>query len=162
MNVVVRTKVLPFCLGLLLLLAVACGDRQHKDVPEDAIPPESIDNPASASGNGEGESLLPVFSFREESFDFGSIAEGESVTHDYSFRNTGKSDLLISSASGSCGCTVPEYPKKAVAPGDDGVIRVTFNSNGKSGMQHKTVTLIANTVPNSKVLTITGEVTPKK
>ena len=162
MKFVARTKLFPVWLTLLVMLAGACGRKKHPDLPDDAISPEAIDNPMSASGKAGEESLLPVFSFKEETFDFGSIPEGESVTHDYVFRNTGKSDLLISSASGSCGCAVPEYPKEAVGPGAEGVIRVTFNSNSKSGMQHKTVTLIANTIPNSKVLTITGEVTPKK
>jgi len=162
MNVVVPVRIIPLAVWIMLLFAAACGGAKHRDVPDDAISPETINNPVSASGSGESESRLPEFTFKEETFDFGSIPEGESVTHDYAFRNTGQSDLVISSASGSCGCTVPEYPKHAVAPGEEGVIRVTFNSNSKIGMQHKTVTLIANTIPNSKVLTITGEVSPKK
>ena len=66
--------------------------------------------------------------------------------------------MLISSAHGSCGCTVAEYPEKPIAPGEEAVIKVKFDSNGKQGKQHKTVTLVANTVPNTKVLTLKGEV----
>ena|SRR6188768_1327639 len=151
------------CLATLFLLNGCQGDsgKVKSEIPENAVNPESVNNPATASSQGEVENMLPVFQFKEESFDFGSITDGESVSHDFNFTNTGKSDLLISSANGSCGCTVPEYPKDAIKPGKQGVIKVTFNSKDKSGMQHKTVTLIANTVPNSKVLTITGEVKKK-
>ena len=74
------------------------------------------------------------------------------------FKNTGKSDLLIFNATASCGCTVPEYPKKPIHPGDEGKIIVSFNTEGKNGVQKKTVTLMANTQPNTKVLTIKAEV----
>ena len=149
----------------MLLILNGCQENKEKvksEVPENAVNPESVNNPATASSNGEVEDMLPVFQFKEESFDFGSVKEGESVTHEFSFTNTGKSELLISSANGSCGCTVPEYPKEAIKPGKQGVIKVTFNSKDKVGMQHKTVTIIANTIPNSKVLTISGEVKKEK
>jgi len=151
------------CLVTLLVLNGCQGDpdKVKSEVPENAVNPESVNNPATASSNGEVEDMLPAFQFKEESFDFGSVTEGESVSHDFKFTNTGKSDLLISSANGSCGCTVPEYPKEAIKPGKQGVVKVTFNSQDKVGMQHKTVTIIANTIPNSKVLTIMGEVKKK-
>ena len=152
-----------FSIGILSLLFIlnACRHSQEEvksDVPGNAVKPESIHNPATASSNRDAEDMLPVFQFEKESYDFGSIKEGESVTYAFKFTNAGKTDLLISSASGSCGCTVADYPKEAIAPGKKGAINVTFNSKSKQGMQHKTVTLIANTIPNSKVLTITGEV----
>jgi len=155
-----RIKVFIGFLSTLLFLN-ACkqnNDGVKTEVPENAVNPEAIKNPETASASGSVENRLPVFQFEKESYDFGSINEGESVSYAFKFRNAGKTDLLISSANGSCGCTVPEYPKEAIAPGKEGVINVTFNSRGKQGMQHKTVTLIANTIPNSKVLTITGEV----
>jgi len=148
-----------FLAMLFILSACQHGQEDVKsEVPDNAIKPESINNPATASSTGSAEDMLPVFKFETETYDFGSIKDGESVTYDFKFTNSGKSDLLISSASASCGCTVPDYPKEAIAPGKKGAIKVTFNSKGKTGMQHKTVTIIANTVPNSKVLTITGEV----
>ena len=103
---------------------------------------------------------LPAFSFDAESHDFGQINEGDVATHEFHFTNTGKAPLVITSARGSCGCTVPEYPKTPVSPGDSGVIKVSFDSNGRSGRQDKTVTITANTVPNSKMLKITSEVIP--
>ena len=67
------------------------------------------------------------------------------IGFNFKFTNTGTGDLVIVNAVGSCGCTVPEYPKEPVAPGKSGVMKVTFNSAGKSGMQQKTVTITTNT-----------------
>jgi hypothetical protein len=66
--------------------------------------------------------------------------------------------LIITSAKGSCGCTIPEYPTDPIAPGEEGIIDVVFNSDGKSGQQNKKVTIVANTVPNTTVLAINGMV----
>ena len=125
-------------------------------MPENAINPDVMKNPASASGDAKG--ALPTMEFTEDSHDFGAIVQGEKVSYSFTFKNTGKGDLVISSAAGSCGCTVPEYPKGAVPPGATGIIKVTFDSSGKEGHQEKTVTLTANTVPNTKVLKIMATV----
>ena len=101
---------------------------------------------------------MPEFEFTEEVVDFGDISQGESVKKRFEFKNVGNSDLIISNASGSCGCTVPSWPRQPIRPGQKGVIDVEFNSEGKSGRQHKTVTLIANTVPNKKTLALKGNV----
>jgi hypothetical protein len=78
--------------------------------------------------------------------DFGTIREGERVETIFSFTNTGKSDLVIVDARGSCGCTVPEYPKNTpIAPGASAQIRVSFDSSNKPNLQQKTVTISANT-----------------
>jgi hypothetical protein len=102
----------------------------------------------------------PAITFEENSFDFGNIKEGTKVSHAFKFKNTGKSDLIIGDARGNCGCTVPKYPTQPIEPGETGVIDVEFNSAGKHGKQNKTVTLVTNTIPSTKVLIITGEVTP--
>jgi len=70
--------------------------------------------------------------------------------------------LVIRSAQGSCGCTVPEFPKDPVAPGEEGVINVTFDSAGKEGHQEKTVTIISNTIPNTYTLYVVGDVNVKQ
>ncbi|MGY8954521.1 MAG: DUF1573 domain-containing protein, partial [Flavobacteriales bacterium] len=89
----------------------------------------------------------PVMEFEKEIFDFGTIAQGEKVNFIYKFTNTGDADLIISSAKGSCGCTVPDWPKQPIAPGEVSEIKVVFNSDGKSGNQHKDVSINANTQP---------------
>ena len=80
------------------------------------------------------------------------------MSYEFKFKNTGNADLIISQATGSCGCTVPEYSKDPVKPGEEGVIKVKYNSAGHGGTVSKTITLLANTIPNTKVLTISAEV----
>jgi len=96
--------------------------------------------------------------FEEMEFDFGQIDMGEKVQHVYTFKNTGKEPLVISNAKGTCGCTVPQWPKEPIAPGEGGEIHVEFNSKGKSGPQRKNVILTANTNPQKTTLTIKGNV----
>ena len=149
-------------LTMLFLIAGLYSCNQNKE-NGNTISTDIVSNPATASGNNP-QGVLPVFQFDEETHDFGKITEGEKVSYSFKFKNTGNANLIISAASGSCGCTVPEWPKDPIAPGQSAAINVIFNSEGKSGAQKKTITLAANTVPNAHVLTITGEVLerPKK
>ena len=96
--------------------------------------------------------------FDEMSFDFGDLTEGDIVHHSFVFTNTGSNPLIITDAKGSCGCTVSTYPKEPVAPGAKANIEVQFNSAGKKGLESKTVTVSANTVPPETTLTITSNV----
>ena len=112
-----------------------------------------VNNPNSASGSVAAKDL-PVISFAEESHDFGTINQGEKVSYSFRFKNTGKTDLIISDVKASCGCTVGEFPKVPVKPGQENFIQVTFNSQGKVGAQNKSITVMANTQPNTHMLTI--------
>lgn len=96
--------------------------------------------------------------FGESTYNFGTVTEGEKVEHIYKFKNTGNDPLIISNAQGSCGCTVPQWPKEPIAPGKSGEIKVVFDSKGKAGKQNKTVTITANTEPAATTINITGEV----
>src|SRR5688572_19026376 len=96
--------------------------------------------------------------FEHNDFDFGVVEDGEKVRHTYKFTNTGNEPLIISSAKGSCGCTVPKWPSDPIPPGGTGVIDVEFDSKGKPGKQTKRVTVTANTVPAQTFLNITGTV----
>jgi hypothetical protein len=98
------------------------------------------------------------FKFQEEEFNFKTIKQGESVNHEFTFTNTGKEPLVIANAQGSCGCTVPTWPKEPIAAGATAVIKVTFNSAGKMGMQDKTITLSSNAKQNPMVLHLKGNV----
>ena len=133
------------------LLLAACGSDDSK------ISTNDINISASANGN-QNTGDLPVIQFEEEVHDFGKITQGEKVSFSFKFKNVGKSNLLISSAQASCGCTVPKPPKDPLAPGATDKIDVTFDSNGKSGKFDKQVTVITNCDPNTKVLKITGEI----
>lgn len=97
---------------------------------------------------------LPIIDFEEEEHDFGKIVQGEKVSYDFKFTNVGKSNLVISSAAASCGCTVADFPKEPIPPGKSGKITVEFNSEGKSGYTEKTITVVTNCEPNTKILKI--------
>jgi hypothetical protein len=102
-----------------------------------------------------------VMIFSQTSHDFGTITEGEVKEYSFGFKNTGNEPLHIEHAKGSCGCTVPQWPKDPIAPGATGQIVVKFNSANKVGKNSKKVTIVANTEPISTVLTITAEVKSK-
>lgn len=139
-----------FLIGFAL---IACNTKNENE----NINTDLINNPATATNEVDTENV-PIIEFETEVIDFGTITQGEIVEKVFRFKNIGKSNLLISSARGSCGCTVPEWPKEPIAPGEENIIKVKFDSNGKQGKQHKTVTLVCNTIPNTKVIALKGEV----
>lgn len=94
--------------------------------------------------------------FEAGDYDFGTVKEGQVVEHVFMFTNTGEVPLVIQNASGSCGCTVPEWPKEPIAPGSASEIKVKFDTKGKVGPQTKTVTIIANTSPEITTLSLKG------
>jgi hypothetical protein len=140
-----------------ILIAIAFLTSCKPKTADDKLNPDLVNNPISSVSNSD-TSKIPVFKFETENHEFGEIKEGEKVSFSFKFKNIGKTPLVISNATASCGCTVPEYSKDPVKPGDEGHVRVTFNSEGKHGMVSKTVTLLANTIPNTKVLTISADI----
>jgi hypothetical protein len=92
--------------------------------------------------------------FNKKEHDFGEIKQGDKVNYTFTFKNTGSNDLSITSAQGSCGCTVPEYDKNPIKPGKSGKMKVSFDSSGKTGVQTKTVTVRANTPTGYETLNI--------
>ena len=98
------------------------------------------------------------FKFELDDYNFGTIKQGDKVEYEFNFTNVGKDALVITNAAGSCGCTVPVWPKEPIKKGETGKIQVTFNSAGKQGMQDKTVTITSNAVTSPKVLHIRGNV----
>lgn len=106
------------------------------------------------------QSMRPTasMSFSKTEHDFGTINGNDVVETIFSFTNTSDTDLLISNAVGSCGCTVPEYPKQPIAPGEKADIKVSFSPKGKNGMQNKTVTLTTNTANGKEILTVKANI----
>lgn len=104
----------------------------------------------------------PEIVFDRELHDFGIVDEGFVVETSFKVTNTGKSDLVITDAKASCGCTVPTWPRNAIKPGETGEIQVKFNTTGKPNKQSKTVTLYTNTAKGREEVKISGMVTPKK
>jgi len=90
-------------------------------------------------------SKFTTIEWLEPTKDFGKIVEGQKLEVSFRFKNTGDKPLVIESVRPSCGCTVADPPKEPVAPGEEGEIKGSFDSNGKSGEQHKTLFVKANT-----------------
>ena len=146
------------CIVILsIVLLLSCGDMAKKVDNNEQLSTDLVRNSKTAEV-GEKELGMPAFSFKKEEHDFGILIDGEKVTYSFQFTNSGEAPLIISDAKGSCGCTVPNYPKEPIAPGATASIDVTFDSKGRIGKQSKAVTLTANTNPNRKVIRIHSEV----
>ncbi|MCR5888026.1 DUF1573 domain-containing protein [Hymenobacter sp. J193] len=120
----------------------------------------TVDNPNATEESETPNPNAPVMTFTETEFDFGDIKPGAVVNHTFSFTNTGKSPLLISNAQASCGCTTPNWTKDPIQPGGKGTIEVQFNSQGKSGVQHKEISIQANTQPSVNKIAIKTNILP--
>jgi len=116
---------------------------------------EPVDNtPADPSKS-------PVILFENTEYDFGNVLEGDVVEYTFKFKNVGAMPLIISKATATCGCTVPEWPKDPIPAGKEGVISVKFNTTNRTNRQIKEVSITANTNPAVSKLKISGMVTPK-
>lgn len=129
---------------LLVIMVTACDSPKGKN----------------ASGNTDttvaGE--LAEISFSEYEHDFGRITEGEKVAHIFTFENKGPGNLVIASASTSCGCTVTKYNRNPIPAGKGGSLEVVFDSSGRNGIQTKTVSVQSNSKTQVVVLKITAEI----
>ena len=106
---------------------------------------------------------VPKAQFKKNTHDFGTIKEEiGSVTTEFEFTNTGKSPLLIQRVSASCGCTTPSYTNEPVLPGKTGKITAKYSTVARPGAFNKTITVYTNVPDTVYVLTIKGDVTPKK
>lgn len=99
----------------------------------------------------------PTMVFEKETVDYGTIEQGSDPYRFFKFKNTGNEPLIITHAKGSCGCTVPTYPKEPIAPGESSEIKVRYDTN-RLGRFTKRVTLTTNAGDAKKMLTIKGEV----
>ena len=139
-------------ISLTLLFLASCINDSKKKKSTDLV-----QSPLTSDENAD-KVAIPKIEIDKESFNFGVMNQDESVSTEFSVKNIGDAPLLIRLAKGSCGCTVPEWPRNAIEAGEEAIIKVTFNSGKKSGEQNKTVTLITNAIPSTKVLTIIGTV----
>jgi hypothetical protein len=98
--------------------------------------------------------------FSKDTHDYGTVKYGADGTCTFEFKNTGNEPLIISTAKGSCGCTVPEWPKEPIAPGAKGTIIVKYDTK-RPGAINKSVTITSNAVNEpTKVIRIKGNVLP--
>ncbi|MDX1939953.1 MAG: DUF1573 domain-containing protein [Saprospiraceae bacterium] len=151
---------------LLCLAFYACQSNQNgsekalEEIPVQGNAAEIIRNPVSAEGTVDTANIARI-TFVEETYVFGTAKEGDIVTHEFQFTNTGKTALIITDARSSCGCTVPEWPKKPIAPGQSEKIKVKFNTTEKEGDQIKGIIVTANTYPSESRVYLRGTVIPK-
>lgn len=129
-------------LSLSILLLAACASRDSSSVPV---------NPRQLT------SIKWIDSLRN----FGKINEGQKVALSFKFKNTGAKPLVIESVKPSCGCTVADYPREPVQPGEEGEITGEFDSDGRQGQQHKEITVTSNTPDGSQKLIFEVDVTAR-
>ncbi len=122
------------------------------------LPAGVVENPNSADGSATKDAL-PEITFEKDFHDFGKLISGEKVTYSFKFKNTGKSLLVISNVSTSCGCTVSSFPKQPIKPGEGATIDVSFDSEGRHGLQTKSISVFTNTQPPTTTLRIQSFIT---
>lgn len=150
-------------LGILTMLSVASckKDQSADELITTASSEVSVD---SANNNLVGATnntqVLTNLALSEPEFDFGKIKKGDKVEHVYEVTNTGKNPLIISSVVPTCGCTVPEFTKDPIMPGQKGKITLKFDSTNFQGIVHKTAQLYANVSQVPIELKFTADIQP--
>lgn len=157
-------------LSLMIALGTSCSPKNDQEAKIQALEEKiaaletqgSSVTPVNAQATQPADpASLGVFEFSEIEYDFGTIPEGKVVEHLFKFTNNGQAPLVISNITASCGCTSPDWTKAPVKPGEEGFVKVVFNSTAKSGSQSPTVSIQANTNPTVTRLRLKGSVTPK-
>ena len=138
--------------GVVAASNVAVNDHQHS-----TNPPATFD-PMAGSNEVVDNTPKTTIAFAKYEHDFGTIMQDTDNKHVFTFTNTGKEPLLIESAQGSCGCTVPNYPKMPIPPGGTGEIEVEYKPGKQENAQSKTVTIVANTEPRETKLQVKANV----
>lgn len=149
----------------ILLLAIAAmtfASCQQNTAKTPAESTTATSTTAEGTGTPVAAADAAVMTFDNGIYNFGKITTGEKVHYSYKFKNTGKSPLIISNATATCGCTIPEVPKEPIQPGAEGEIKVVFDSMGKFGMQDKVITVTSNANPSVAELHLTGEIQEAK
>jgi|KBSMisStaDraftv2_1062788.scaffolds.fasta_scaffold00966_10 uncharacterized protein (DUF58 family) len=146
-------RVLFLTLAAALVMA-ACNNHKEAEAAFKTLPNGGIVLLDTAS--------LTKIQWIDSTLNLGRITEGEKIEVSFRFKNTGTRPLIIQSVVPSCGCTVAEKPEEAIAPGADGLVKASFNSQGRVGMNHKNLTVTTNTRQGSQNLVFEVEVLPKK
>lgn len=156
--------------AMLLVAAVAmisftsCKDEKAGDKMNDNSadqteqPQENNQDNQSADADDSSSDEYPDIEFEDNNYDFGEIEEGDVVEHEFVFTNTGDAPLKVMQAKPTCGCTVPDWDKHDIEPGEKGSMMVKFNSQGRPGKQNKSVRLTTNTKKGNEVLRFSATV----
>jgi len=144
-------------ISLISVIAISCGNNTNETATGDGNT-GNLSSEIVVAENEVDTANAPIVEVENDTFTFGEAKEGEKVTHEYSFTNTGKTPLIISSVNASCGCTTPNYPKQPIKPGETSKIEVVFDTKNQPGMQHKVITMISNAHPSQTIFHLKGEV----
>ena len=136
---------------LLPAIFVSCDVKKRDRISDDAARERE-------QGLKDSTTVLVI----DTTHNFGKASDGDMVEFKFRFKNTGTKPLIVTNASASCGCTVPEKPELPILPGDTSFIKVVFNSKGRVGEAHKTVRVTSNARPEFPELVLTGEVVEKQ
>jgi len=148
--------------GVLLVSFISCTNSNKPVAP--ATPPATSQTPTVRPSKSNADlvkmlrdrmnqriidTTIPKtsMSLDEKTFDFGTVPGGNVVTHNFKFTNTGSNPLLVYNVQGTCGCTIPNWPKTPIKPGESNNITIQYNSQGESGLQNKKVRIFTNTKP---------------
>ena len=160
-------------IGVLALALAGCRDKEaEKKIAalearlaeveaKRSSAPLTSPNTQPAAADLKPEGPLASIQFEKIEHDFGTIKEGDKVTYTYKFKNTGEAPLIIQNAQPTCGCTVPDWSREPIPVGGEGFVKAEFDSQGKPGLNNKSVKVTANTWPKETVLTFKANVTPK-
>ncbi len=129
-----------------------------KDSLNGHLTSDLVQNSRTLNGQANTQLKPAEISFEDTLHSFGKLNEGEIVSYEFNFTNTGESDLLITDTKTSCGCTTPEFPRQPLRAGETGTIKVSFNSTGKRGYNEKSVVVFSNAQPGTQELLIQAEV----
>ena len=143
----------------IFFLFITCAIFSSCDIRHNDAQHASIANAGDKSNVFTDTTTVQII---DSVYNFGKVTDGENVVYSYRFKNNGSKPLVISQASASCGCTVPEKPEQPIKPGETGFLKIVFNSTGRVGPVHKEVTVISNAYPAFPVLQLIGEVVSSK
>lgn len=138
--------------------AALCACQNNQKTTEASANTAVANQEANAQNSAISDPDAPKVEVEKAVYEFGEIKQGEKVSYTFKFKNAGKTPLIITNATATCGCTQPEYPTEPIKPGDEGTIKVTFNSAGKEGLQDKVVTITSNANPAFEQLHLVGNV----
>lgn len=147
-------------MGITFLSLMACqNEAPVSEAPVGGLSTNLVKNPRSLQNESSATtSSLGRLVFNDTVHNFNVIRAGEVVSTEFEFKNTGQQDILIYDAKVGCGCTVPEYSQEPIRPGKTGVIKVSFNSEGKTGYNDKNILVHTNGDPAVYELHILAEV----
>jgi len=154
-------KLSPLVLALVL---TSCKKDQSADqliIDENAVQNEAAINPQAEEIVEVAGKPLTNVALSESQFDFGKIKKGDQKEHTYEITNTGENPLIISQVKPGCGCTVPDYTKEPILPGQKGKITLKFDSTNFDGLVNKQAEVYANVEKSPIMITFSADIQPQ-